>query len=105
MSYTATSSYLTLVTCYHNERKLNIRDQFIDYLKSYNGCNLQTWKLFILTIPSFTKTGIPAVLKDTKEISMRHLILTTNKSRKADQPSMQRWIYLASTIPTLTINS
>ena len=74
MSCTATSSYLTLLNYYHNESKLNIQDQFIDNLKSYNGSNLQIWKLFISTIANFTKTDTPAVLKDTKEIPMRHLI-------------------------------
>ena len=34
---------------------------------------------------------------------MRHLILTAYKSRKSGQLSMPRWIYLITTIPTLTI--
>ena len=83
MSCTATSSYLTLLPYYHNESRLNIQDQFIDNLKSYNGSNLQIWKQFISTIPNFTKTDIPAILKDTKEISMIHLILTAHKFRKS----------------------
>ena len=103
MSCTAKSSYLTLLPYYHNESKLNIQDQFIDNLKSYNGSNLQIWKPFISTMPNFTKTDIPAVLKDTKEIPMRYFILTDYKSRKSGQLSVPRWIYLATTIATLTI--
>ena len=34
---------------------------------------------------------------------MRHLILTAHKSNKSGQLSMPRWIYLATTMPTLTI--
>ena len=47
-----------------------------------------------------TNTDIPAVLKDSKRISMRHLIY---KCRKTCQLSVTRWIYLNTTIPTLTI--
>ena len=65
MSYTATSSYLTLLPYYHNESKANIQD-----LKSYNGSSLQIWEQFISNLPNFTKTDIPTVLKDTKEIHM-----------------------------------
>ena len=54
-------------------------------------------------MPNFTKTDIPTVQKDTKEIPMRHLILTAYKSRKSGQLSVPRWIYLATTIPTLTV--
>ena len=103
MSCTATSSYLTLLHYYHNERKLNIPNQFIDNLKSYNGSNLQIWKPFSSTVPNFTKTDIPAVLKDTNEIPRRHLILTAYKSIKSGQLSVPMCIYLAITISTLTI--
>ena len=48
MSFTATSSYLTLLAYYHTESKSNIQDKFTDNLKSYNGSNLQIWKLFHL---------------------------------------------------------
>ena len=67
--------------------------------------NLQIRKPFILTVPYFTKTDIPAVPKGTKEIPMRHLILTANKFRKKKtvQFSVPWWIYLATTIPTLTV--
>ena len=54
-------------------------------------------------MPNFTETDIPAVLKDTKEIPMKHLILTAYKPRKLDQFSVPRWIYLATIIPTLPI--
>ena len=97
MSCTATRSYLTLLSYYHNKRKSNIEDHFLYNLKLYNGCNLHIWKPFISTVPNFTKQ------KDTKEIPMRHLILTAYKSRKSGQLSVPRWIYLATTIPTLTI--
>ena len=53
-------------------------------------------------MPNFTKTDISAVLKDTKEILKRQLILTVYKSRKSDQLSVSHG-YVASTIPTLTI--
>ena len=82
MSCTGTNSYLTLLPCYHNKSKSNIQDQFIDNLKFVNGSNLQIWKPLISTVPNFTKRDIPTVLKDTKEIPMRHLILTAFKSRK-----------------------
>ena len=104
MSCTATSSYLTVLAYYQNGRKSNIQDQFIDNLKSDNGSNLKTWKPFISTVTNFTKTDIPAVLKDTKEIPMRHLNLSAYKSRKSGQISVPRSIYLATTIPTLTIS-
>ena len=42
-------------------------------------------------------------MKDTKEIPMRHLILTAYKCRKSHQLSVPRWTYLNTTIPTLTI--
>ena len=103
MSCISTSIYLTLLPYYHNESKLNTQDQFLDNLKSYNGSNLQIWKSFISPMLNFTKTDIPAVLKDTKDIPTRHFILTAYKSRTSGQISMARWIYLATTIPTLTI--
>ena len=99
---TATSSYLTSVSYYHNESKLNIQDQFIANLKSYNGSNLLILKPFISTVPFFTKTDISAVLKDIKEIPMRHLILPSHKSRKSGQ-FLPRWTYLPNSIPTVTI--
>ena len=55
MSCTTTSSYLTLLAYYHNESTLNIQDQFIDNLKSYNRSNFQIWEPFISTIPNFTR--------------------------------------------------
>ena len=54
-------------------------------------------------MPNFTKTDIPAVLKDTTEIPMGHLILTAYKSRKSGQLSVPKWIYIVTTVPTLTI--
>ena len=81
MPCTATSWYLTLLPSYHNESISNIQDQFTDNLKSYNGSHLQIWKPFISTVATFMKTDIPAVVKDTTDIPMRHLILTAYKSR------------------------
>ena len=49
------------------------------------------------------KTDSPAVLKDIKDIPMIHSILTAYISRKSGQLSVTRWIYLATTMPTLTI--
>ena len=86
------SSYLTLLPYYHNESKSNIQDQFIDNPKSYNGSSLQIWKSFISAVPNFTKTDIPVILKDIKEIPMRHLILTAYKFRKSGQLSGPRCI-------------
>ena len=105
MSCSATSSYLTLLPYYHNESKWVIQDQFIDDLKLHNGSYLQIWKPFLSTVLNFPppKTDIPAVLKDTKEIPMRHLILTAYNSRKSGQFSVPRWIYQMTMIPTLTI--
>ena len=54
-------------------------------------------------MPNFSKTDIPAVLKDTKDIPMRYLILTFYKSKRSGQFSVPRWIYLTAMIPTLTI--
>ena len=68
MSCIAKYNYLIILPYYHNESKSNIQDQFIDNLPSYNGSNLQIWKPFMSTVPNFTKTDIPTVLKDTKEI-------------------------------------
>ena len=67
------------------------------------GLTLQIWKPFFSTIPNFTKTDIPAVLKDTRDIPIRQLILTAYKSRKSDQSSMPLWINFAITMPKLTI--
>ena len=103
MSCTATSGYLTLLPYYPDESKLNIQDQFIDNLKSYHWSHLQLWKQVISTVPTFTKTDIPAVLKDTKEIPLGHLILNAYKSRKSGKHSVPRWTCLTTTIPTLTI--
>ena len=45
------------------------------------------WIPFISLVHIFTKTDIPAILKDAKEIPMRHLILAVYKSRKSGQLS------------------
>ena len=103
MSFPAKSGYLNLLPYYHNESKLNVQDQLIDNIKSYNGSNLQIWKPFISTVPNSTKTEIPVVLKDTKGIPMRNLILIAYKSRKSGKLSVPRWIYLTTIIPTLAI--
>ena len=92
MLCTTTSSCLTLLPYCHNESILNIQDQFIDNLKLYNESKLQIWKPFTSTVPNFTKTHIPALLKDTKEIPTRHLISSAYKSGKSGQLSVTRWI-------------
>ena len=94
------NSCLAFLSYYHNESKSNIQNQFND--KSYNRSNLQIGKSFISTVPNVTKTDILAVLRDTKETSMRHLTLTAYKSRNSGQLYVLRCIYLTTTIPTLT---
>ena len=73
ISCTVKSSYLTLLPYHHNETKMNIQDQSINNLNSYNGSNLQIWKPFILSVPNLTKTGIATELKDIREIPMRQI--------------------------------
>ena len=107
MSCAATSSYLTLPSYYHNESKLNSslnRSSSIDNLKSYNGSSPQIWIPCISTMSLASQNQVSLQYwKDTKEIHMRHLILTAYKSRKSEQHSMPRQIYLATTVPTLAI--
>ena len=67
MPCTATSSYLTLLPYYYNESKVNIHDQFIDSLKSYDGSSPKIWKIFMWTVPNFTKSDILAGLKETRD--------------------------------------
>ena len=50
-------------------------------LKNYDGSQIQIWKPFISAIPKFIKSDIPEMLKDTKEIPIRHLIITIFNSR------------------------
>ena len=88
MSCTAASSYLTLLPYYHNESKLSIQVQFIDNLKFYDQHTLKIrfYYTFIMGLTSkfgncssqpclISQKDIPIVLKDTKDIPMRHLIL------------------------------
>ena len=82
ISCAASSSYLTLLP-YHNESKSDIQDHFIEKLNNYNASQIQIWKPFISAIPNFTKSDIPEMLKDTKEIPMRHLIMMIFNSRKS----------------------
>ena len=46
-------------------------------------------------IPNFTKSDIPEMLNDTKEISMRHLIMTSFNSRKSGRHPGHEWIFIA----------
>ena len=46
----------------------------------------------------------PAGLKDTKEIPMRNLILTSYTSRKPGHLPVPRWLYLTTTLPILTFS-
>ena len=57
-------------------------NHFIEKLNC-NGSQIQILKPFILAIPNFTKSDIPEMLKDTKEIPMKHLIMTIFNSRKS----------------------
>ena len=83
MSCAVSSSYLSLLPYYHNESKSDIQDHFIENLKNYNGSQIQSWEPFISAIPTFTKSDIPEMLKDTKEIPMRHLIMTIFNSKES----------------------
>ena len=62
---------------------------------SYNGSQIQIWKPFISAIPNFTKNYIPEMLKDTKEIPMRHLLMTIFNSRKSGRHPDLEWIFIA----------
>ena len=95
MSCTASRSYLALLPYYHNESKSDIQDYFIEKLKNYNGSQIQIWKQFILAIFNFTKIDIPEILKDAKEISMRHLIMTIFNSRESGRHPGLEWIFIA----------
>ena len=95
MSCAASSIYLTLLPYYHNESKSDIQDHFIEKLKNYNGSQIQIWKSFISAIPNFTKSNIPEMLKDTKEIPVRQLIMPIFNSRKSGRhPGLER-IFIA----------
>ena len=105
MSCTAMGSFLILLPYYQNESKSNIQNQFLDHYESYNGSNLQIWKLFISTmfLISQKQVSLP-VLKDIKEIPMQTPDFNLPyKSRKSGQLSVPRWIYLATPLLTLTI--
>ena len=95
MSCAASSSYLTLLPYYHNESKSDIQDHFIEKLKNYNGSQIQIWKPFISAIPNFTKSDIPEMLIDTKEIPMTHLIMAIFNSRKTGKQPGLEWIFTA----------
>ena len=75
--------------------KSDIQDHFIKKLKNYNGSQVQILKPFISAIPNFTKSDIPEMLKDTKEIPMRHLIMTIFNSRKSIRHPGLEWIFIA----------
>ena len=88
------SIYLTLLPFYHNESKSDIQDHFIEKLKNYNGSPVQIWKPFISAIPNFTKSDIPQMLKDIKEIPMRHLIMTILNSKMLGRHPGDKWIFI-----------
>ena len=90
----ASSSYLTLLPYFHNESKSDIQDHFIENLRTYNGSQIQIWKPFISAIPNITKSDIPEMLKYTKEIPMRHLIITICNSRKSGRHPGLEWIII-----------
>ena len=103
MSCTALSTYLSLLPYYHNESKSDIQDHFIENLKEYDDSKIEIWKPFTTAIPNFTKSDIPEMLKDTKEIPMRHLILSVFNSRKLGRNPEHKWIYLAITLFALIL--
>ena len=49
------------------------------------------------------KSDIPEMLKDTKKIPMRHLILSVFNSRKLGRNPEHKWIYLAITLSALIL--
>ena len=95
MSCAASSRYLTLLPYCHNESKYYIQDHSTEKLKNYNGSQIQIWKPFISAFPNFTKSEILEILKDTKEIPMRHLITTIFNSRKSGRHPVLEWIFIA----------
>ena len=103
MSCTALSTYLTLLPYYHNESKSDIQDHFIENLKECDGSKIEILKPFTTAISDFTKNDIPEMLKDTKEIPMRHLILSVFNSRKLGRNPEHKWIYLAITLSALIL--
>ena len=104
MSCATSSSYLTLLPYYHNESKSYIQDHFIKKLKNYKGSHIQIWKPFISAIPKFTKSDIPEMLKDTKEIPMRHLFMTIFNSRNSGrQQGLESIFFAIIVISALTL--
>ena len=92
MSCTTTSSYINLITLIITRNAdwtfkislfiiLNVIMGLTSKFENYSS------QLCLLS-----QKHIPAVLKDTKEIPMRHIILTMYKSRKSGQLSVPRWI-------------
>ena len=65
MSFTALSTYLTLLPYYHNESKSDIQDHFIENLKEYYASKVEIWKPFTTAIHNFTKSDISEMPKDT----------------------------------------
>ena len=102
MSCTATSSYLTLLPYYQNESKSNIHDQFIQNLKSYYGSHLfgKHWSQPCLISQ---KNRYPRSIGRHQRNSHETLIFHCLQIDKIGQHSVPRWIYLAITIPTLTV--
>ena len=100
----ASSSFLTLLSYYHNESKSDIQDHLIEKFKNYNGSQIQIWKSFISAIPNFIKCDIPEMLKDTKGKPMRHLIMTIFNSRKSGRhPGLQLILTAIIVISSLTL--
>ena len=82
MSCTDKSKYLSLLLYCHNESKTDIQDLFVHGLSLYNDSTFKWWELFITSVPNFPKTYIHNELKDTKEISIRHLLMSIYKMKK-----------------------
>ena len=72
----ASGSYLTPLP-YHKEGKSDNH-----FFSLRNGSQAQIWKPFS-AIHNFTKSDVPEMLKDAKEIPMRHLVMTVFNSRKS----------------------
>ena len=79
---------------YHNKSKFDIQDHFIEKLKNYSGSQIQIWKPFISAIPNFTKSYIPEMLKGTKGVPIRHLIMTIFNSGKSGRHQCFEWIFI-----------
>ena len=105
MSCTVESDYLTLLQYHHNESKTDIQDQFAHGISLYYGSAFRIWKPFVTNLPNFTKTDIPNELEDTKEIPMRHLLMTVYKMKRAGDEKHSVSPYLFATLTYVIIGS